>query len=99
MRNALHSSRTTHIQPTAAEAALNTALNLVLVIDGLVPRISDDPSMPPDVAYHLRAARDELALAHNSLLHAAANEARQPLNHYQALAREAGAVQAAGGVA
>ncbi len=92
MRNSLHSSSTTRRQPGLADRAES----LVKAVKKLIADIEADMAAPQDARFHARGALDELALAHNSLMAVIPDQA---LNHYQALAREAGAVQAAGGVA
>lgn len=91
MRNALHSSINRR-QPSQAECAGN----LVNLLKKLIANIDADVAAPQDALFHARGAMDELALAHNALMAAIPD---QTLNHYQAMANEAGAVQAAGGVA
>ncbi|KAF1005443.1 MAG: hypothetical protein GAK28_03195 [Luteibacter sp.] len=92
MRNALHSSSTTRRQPGLAERAES----LVKTVNKLIADIEADVAAPQGALFHARGALDELALAHNALLAAIPDQA---LNHYQAMAAQAGAVQAAGGVA
>ena len=91
MRNVLHSYITKR-QPSLADCAGN----LVNAVNQLIQAIDADMAAPSEAGFHARDAFAGLARAHHALLEAIPD---QPLAHYQAMANEAGAVQAAGGVA
>ncbi|KAF1045640.1 hypothetical protein [Xylophilus sp.] len=97
MRNALHTSSTKAKPPFSVSQYAGT---LVAGVDVLAMAVEDDVTLPRDVAFHVRLARDELALAHNAMLHDAANDSsRGAVAHYMKLAVEASADQVAGSVA